>query len=77
MIAPKSGETLSTMTSATATVSSITGAPSTAIPTDNGVAGHVDGPGSTATFNQPQGITTDGVSLYVSDSNNGTLRKIQ
>ena len=50
-----------------------------------GVTGHADGIGSTALFNQPIGITTDGSNLYVADSNwatnsgyfmAGTIRKI-
>jgi len=35
------------------------------------------GPGSASSFNGPNGITTDGTSLYVTDSNNNTIRKIQ
>ncbi|HNH07545.1 MAG TPA: hypothetical protein PK683_03515, partial [Leptospiraceae bacterium] len=31
---------------------------------------------SSARFNSPRGITSDGVSLYVSDRNNNTVRKI-
>lgn len=41
-----------------------------------GNAGTTDGNGTTARFNQPRGITTDGVNLYVADSGNHTLRKI-
>ena len=33
-------------------------------------------PGVTPSFWNPQGITTDGVSLYVTDSNNNTIRRI-
>ena len=46
------------------------------------VAGHVggarnvEGTGAAAQFNSPYGITTDGTSLYVADSNNSTIRKI-
>lgn len=39
--------------------------------------GSVDGSGSTARFNKPEGITTDGVSLYVADSLNNAIRKLQ
>lgn len=35
-----------------------------------------DGTGLTARFNQPNGITTDGSSLYVTDSYDNTVRKI-
>jgi sugar lactone lactonase YvrE len=39
--------------------------------------GWVDGTGSAARFNQPQGVVADGAgNLYVSDTNNHTLRKI-
>jgi len=39
--------------------------------------GWEDGTGNAARFNFPQGITTDGTSLYVSDTGNGTIRKIK
>ena len=35
-----------------------------------------DGTGQTARFNQPNGITTDGVNLYVTGSYYNTVRKI-
>jgi sugar lactone lactonase YvrE len=60
-IAPSSG-TLSSMTSATAVVTSFTGAPSTAV-----LAGAAGGAGATATFNGPGGITAVGGTLYVAD----------
>lgn len=41
-----------------------------------GTAGHADGAGAGAQFNFPQGITTDGTSLYVGDSNTHTIRRI-
>ena len=41
------------------------------------VAGTSDGTGSAARFNSPEGITTDGISLYVADTYNYTIRKIQ
>jgi sugar lactone lactonase YvrE len=41
-----------------------------------GMAGWTDGTGTTARFDTPLGITTDGVSLYVTDSRNGTIRRI-
>jgi sugar lactone lactonase YvrE len=40
------------------------------------VTGSADGIGTMATFNNPSYITTDGTNLYVSDSNNYTVRKI-
>ena len=41
-----------------------------------GFAGSVDGYGSRALFDSPKGITTDGTSLFVTDLNNHTIRKI-
>jgi sugar lactone lactonase YvrE len=42
-----------------------------------GLTGSADGTGSAATFNQPQGITVDSSgNVYVSDTNNGTIRKV-
>ena len=43
----------------------------------SGITGSTDGTGSTARFNFPQGISTDFLgNLYVSDTNNHTIRKI-
>jgi hypothetical protein len=41
-----------------------------------GTSGSADGIGSAASFTGPSGITTDGGTLYVADSFNGTIRKI-
>ena len=41
-----------------------------------GVSGSTDGTGTTASFNRPAWITTDGTNLYVSDIGNRTIRKI-
>ena len=41
-----------------------------------GIADSSDGTGATARFNQPNGITTDGTNLYVTDSYMNTIRKI-
>jgi sugar lactone lactonase YvrE len=41
-----------------------------------GSIGSADGTGSAAGFNWPSGITTDGMNLYVSDTDNYTIRKI-
>lgn len=38
--------------------------------------GLTDGIGNSARFNMPLGITTDGVNLFVTDSNNLTIRKV-
>lgn len=40
------------------------------------LAGSADGVGAAARFNFPTGITTDGASLYVADTNNHSIRKI-
>jgi DNA-binding beta-propeller fold protein YncE len=42
-----------------------------------GAAGSNDGPGHTATFNQPMGIAVDGNGIiYVADASNYVIRKI-
>lgn len=40
-------------------------------------SGHVDSADGTPSFDTPIGITTDGTSLFVADSQNNTIRKIQ
>ncbi|MGD0275907.1 MAG: hypothetical protein ABSB79_07615, partial [Syntrophales bacterium] len=42
-----------------------------------GVQGSADGTGSAALFRWPEGITTDGSNLYVADTFNHTIRRIQ
>ena len=42
-----------------------------------GIPGSTDAAGAAARFNSPEGITTDGVQLYVCDSLNDTIRAIQ
>ena len=39
--------------------------------------GSADGTGTVARFSNPSGITTDGTSLYVTDTDNHTIRRIQ
>jgi hypothetical protein len=53
----------------TGVVTTIAGTPSR--------SGDADGTGIEAGFSYPKGITTDGVSLYVTDTYNDTLRRIQ
>ena len=42
----------------------------------SGSSGSNDATGTSATFNTPRGITTDGTNLYVADSGNHKIRKI-
>jgi len=56
---------------ATGVVTSFTGIADT-----QGVSGATDGAGSSAMFNYPQGITSQGGNLYVADSNNNTIRQV-
>jgi len=41
-----------------------------------GSSGSADGTGAAARFNYPYGITTDGTNLYVTDTDNRTIRKV-
>ena len=41
-----------------------------------GSAGSNDGTGTSACFNKPDGIATDGTNLYLSDTHNNIIRKI-
>ena len=40
-------------------------------------SGSTDATGTSASFNNPIGITTDGTNLYVTDTNNHRIRKIE
>jgi len=42
-----------------------------------GFSGSTDGTASTAQFDRPGGITTDGTNLYVADSGNSTIRMVR
>jgi sugar lactone lactonase YvrE len=70
-IAPATGYSLATATSANVTVSSYTGGSNLVV-----TSGATDGAGASASFNAPYGITTDGSNLYVSDTFNNKIRKI-
>jgi sugar lactone lactonase YvrE len=41
------------------------------------LTGSADGTGSAARFNLPNGVATDGTNLYVADTNNHTIRKVE
>jgi len=41
-----------------------------------GSSGSANGTGTSASFYNPTGITTDGTNLYVADTNNHLIRKI-
>jgi hypothetical protein len=53
-----------------------TGGLVTTIAGDPGTTGSADGSGTTALFNNPQGIVVLGGDLYVADSGNHTIRKV-
>lgn len=67
-VADSGNNTIRKIEIATGVVTTIAGTPLS--------PGSTDGTGSTARFYRPLGITTDGASLYVSDSNNYTIRKV-
>lgn len=58
---------------ATGVVTTIAGSASAA---SGFASGGIDGPGLTATFYRPEGITTDGINLYVTEAGNLKVRKI-
>ena len=41
-----------------------------------GIAAWLDGPAGSAQFNEPRGLTTDGVNLYVADTENNRIRQV-
>ena len=67
-VADFNAETIRKIVISTGAVTTIAGA--------DGVIGSADGNGAAASFNSPAGITTDGTNLYVTDYDNGTIRKI-
>ena len=67
-LAENNNNTIRKVVIATGVVSTIAGTP--------GVAGSADGIGAAASFNVPNGITTDGANLFVTDANNYTIRKV-
>lgn len=71
-VADFNNRTIRKIALATGVVTTIAGTPG-ALDTDMGAT---DGTGTAARFNQPNGITTDGTNLYVTDSYNNTIRKL-
>jgi hypothetical protein len=67
-VADTYNETIRRVVIATGEVTTLAGAA--------GSSGSADGTGSAARFSSPAGITTEGTNLYVTDSVNGTIRKI-
>ncbi|MBI5234970.1 MAG: hypothetical protein HY886_01820 [Deltaproteobacteria bacterium] len=67
-VADTNNHTIRQIVISTGTVTTIAGT--------TGTAGSADGTGIAATFNTPQGITTDGTNLYVADTGNHTVRKV-
>jgi len=60
--------TIRSVVIATGQVATLAGSP--------GLAGVADGTGSAARFRRPSGVTTDGTSLYVADSQASTIRRV-
>lgn len=67
-VADEMNHTIRKIEIATGIVTTLAGSP--------GENGYVDGIGTAARFSYPRGITTDGINLFVTDSNNHTIRKI-
>lgn len=67
-IADEGNNTIRKIVIATAVVTTLAGTA--------GVTGSADGTGAAASFNFPNGVTTDGTNLYLTDTGNGTIRKI-
>ena len=67
-IADSSNHTIRKIVISTGVVTTIAGSA--------GVYGSTDGTGTSARFNYPYGITTDGTNLFVADTYNHTIRKI-
>jgi DNA-binding beta-propeller fold protein YncE len=71
-VADYANNTIRQIVIATGAVTTLAGTP-----LSTGSADAPSGPGSAARFNGPNFITTDGASLYVTDSINNTIRKIR
>jgi len=67
-VADTNNHTIRQIVIATGVVTTLAGSP--------GLSGPNDGPGAIARFTNPYGITTNGTDLYVADTYNHTIRKI-
>lgn len=67
-VAEKSNNIIRQIVIATGVVTTLAG---------SGAVGSTDSTGTAASFNQPEGITTDGSNLYVTDYGNSKIRKIE
>ena len=67
-VAERSNHTIRKIVIATGVVTTLAGTA--------GTSGSNDATGTSATFNSPRGITTDGTNLYVAESENHKIRKI-
>lgn len=68
-VSDKDNHSIRKIVIASGMVSTLTGSPEH--------PGLLDGTGSSARFNFPNGIVTDGTSLFITDTGNSTIRKIQ
>jgi hypothetical protein len=71
------GDVVRNINIASAVVTTLAGAPNTTVPGNPGITGTTDGVGAAARFSGPQGITVYCGSLYIGDTGNGSIRKIQ
>ena len=67
-VADSGNDTIRRIVIATGAVTTLAGSP--------GIVGSTDDTGSLARFSNPQGLTTDGANLYVTDSGNDTIRRV-
>jgi hypothetical protein len=78
-VADQANDAIRQIVISTGVVTTLAGAapPVAALPLIFGQPGETDNTGTSARFNLPIGITTDGTSLYVSDRGSNTIRRIQ
>jgi hypothetical protein len=71
------GDVVRKINIASAAVTTLAGTPNTTNPGNPGITGTTDGVGAAARFSAPQGITVYCGSLYIGDTGNGSIRRIQ